>query len=125
MRGAAHGVDIGALLAMGQRLLVAPERGYAILNPEGGLRVLAAFDEDAASALLRAVLARAEGRVMVEWLTAKQQWAIAVCVEAGLELQGRNGRRVRGRRRRSVRAVSAERGVPVTHLALRFVTYEP
>lgn len=86
VRGAAHGEDIAVLLAMGATLLIAPERGYAVLKPEGGVRLLAALDEDAAAALLRAALARAEGEVGVHWLTAKQQWAVAVCVEAGLEL---------------------------------------
>jgi len=87
VRGAARGPDIGALLEMRQTLLIAPERGYAVVQPGGRPRVLAAYDEDAAAALLRAVLARADREVTVDCLTAKQQWAIAVCVEAGLELR--------------------------------------
>jgi GNAT superfamily N-acetyltransferase len=90
-RGAAHGVDIGAQLAMGQSLLVAPGRGYAVVNPEGGVRQLAALDDGAAADLLRAVLARATGPVTVEWLTARQQWAFAVALEAGLELKAGTG----------------------------------
>ncbi|MBE2316870.1 GNAT family N-acetyltransferase [Solirubrobacter sp. CPCC 204708] len=91
VRGAAHGVDIGAQLEMGQTLLIAPERGYAVVPPGGGLRLLAARDEDAAADLLRAALARAESEMMVEWLTSSQQWAIRVCVEAGLELRAGTG----------------------------------
>lgn len=87
VRGAAHGPDIAAQLEMGNALLIAPDRGYAVVKPEGGVRLLAALDEDAAAALLRAALARADGVVAVDWLTAKQQWAMAVCVEAGLELR--------------------------------------
>ena len=87
VRGAAHGADIGAQLQMGQDLLIAPERGYAVVRPEGGVRLLAALDDEAASDLLRAALARAEGDVRIEAMTAKQQWAMAVCVEAGLELR--------------------------------------
>jgi GNAT superfamily N-acetyltransferase len=87
VRGAAHGADIGVQLQMGQDLLIAPERGYAVVRPEGGVRLLAAVDEQAASDLLRAALARAEGNVRIEAMTAKQQWAMAVCVEAGLELR--------------------------------------
>jgi GNAT superfamily N-acetyltransferase len=89
VRGAAHGPDIGAQLAMGQNLLIAPERGYAVYGDDGDLRLLAAFDEEAAEALLRAALAR--GATTVWWLTALQQWAIRVCVEAGLELRSDSG----------------------------------
>jgi hypothetical protein len=84
VRGAAHGVDIEAQLAMGQTLLIAEERGYAVFG--GGLmRILAAFDDDGARDLLRAVLARSP-EIMVLWITAAQQWAVDVCLEAGLEL---------------------------------------
>ena len=47
VRGAAHGADIGAQLEMGQTLLIAPERGYAVTG-DGELRLLAAFDDDGA-----------------------------------------------------------------------------
>jgi GNAT superfamily N-acetyltransferase len=87
VRGAAHGPDIGVMLEQGQALLVAPERGYAVVSPGGGVRLLAALDDDAASALLQAALARAGGDVVVECLSARQQWAVAVCVDAGLELR--------------------------------------
>ena len=87
VRGAAHGPDIGALLQMGQTLLVAPDRGYAVVGPGGSVRLLAAFDDEAAGDLLRAALARADGDVTVECLSARQQWAIAVCVDAGLRLK--------------------------------------
>jgi GNAT superfamily N-acetyltransferase len=90
VRGAAHGPDIGALLAMNQTLLIA-ERGYAVARPGGGVRLLAALDTDAAAELLRAALADADGEVSVDWLTARQQWAIAVCVEAGLRLESGGG----------------------------------
>jgi GNAT superfamily N-acetyltransferase len=87
VRGAAHGSDVGVQLAMGQTLLIAPERGYAVTGG-GELRMLAAFDEDTAQDLLRAALALAgDGKAVVAWLTASQQWAIRVCVEAGLELR--------------------------------------
>jgi GNAT superfamily N-acetyltransferase len=87
VRGAAHGSDVGVQLAMGQALLIAPERGYVVTGG-GELRMLAAFDEDAAQDLLRAALALAGDRkATVAWLTAAQQWAIRVCVEAGLELR--------------------------------------
>jgi hypothetical protein len=81
------------MLAAGSTLLVAPERGYAVVLG-GAVRLLASFDVEGASELLRAALARAvrnAGAVHVEWLTARQQWAIDVCVEAGLELAATGG----------------------------------
>ncbi|HEX6027058.1 MAG TPA: GNAT family N-acetyltransferase [Solirubrobacter sp.] len=91
VRGAAHGSDIAAQLEMGNTLLIAPQRGYAI-TAGGEVRLLAAFDDDAASELLRAALAHAgDQRAIVSWMTAKQQWAIGVCVEAGLKLTGDGG----------------------------------
>lgn len=89
VRGAAHGGDVLAMLDSGHELLVAPERGYAMLR-DGEVRVLAARDDDAARDLLRAVLARVQQRgakAGVEFITARQQWAVDVCVEARLELE--------------------------------------
>jgi GNAT superfamily N-acetyltransferase len=87
VRGAAHGEDILALVEAGGELLVLPERGYAVLR-DGAVRLLAAFDEDAAATLLRACLAAAgRDEVSVEWITSAQGWAIAPCLDAGLELR--------------------------------------
>jgi predicted N-acetyltransferase YhbS len=86
VRGAAHGDDILTQLAMGQTLLVAPGRGYAV-HGDGALRMLAALEPEGASELLRAVLAQAAGTVTVSFITAAQQWAIDVCLEARLELR--------------------------------------
>ena len=88
VRGAAHGEDLLAMLAGGSRLLVLEDRAYAVLLG-GQLRLLAATDEDAAAAVLRGVLARAAAggeKAVVEWITARQGWAVRTCVEAGLEL---------------------------------------
>ena len=88
VRGAAHGEDILALMAAGAEMLVLPERGYA-LRVGGTVRMLAAFDEDAARTLLRATLARigaAGERANVEWISARQPWAVGVCLDAGLAL---------------------------------------
>ncbi len=69
---------------------------------DGELRVLAAFDDDAARDLLRAALVRAgEREVTVPWITSTQQWAVDVCLEAGLEAAHGLGRGVRRRRRRA------------------------
>jgi GNAT superfamily N-acetyltransferase len=88
VRGAAHGPDLLAALAHGQAMLVAPERGYALVSGSD-LRLLAAEDDEAAQALLRAFLAGvAPGeRAMVDWVGSAQQWALPVLLEAGLGLR--------------------------------------
>jgi GNAT superfamily N-acetyltransferase len=92
VRGAAHGADIGSFLEIGATLLIAEGRGYAITRGGGAVRLLAAFDEAGAQDVLRAVLARAEGQwIAVEWLTARQAWALPVCLDAGLELRTDTG----------------------------------
>ena len=91
VRGAAHGDDLVALLDAGGDLLVLPERGYAVVR-DGAVRQLAARDEAGAATLLRACLASAGAReAAVEWITSGQNWAIAPCLEAGLELKMDNG----------------------------------
>lgn len=88
VRGAAHGADLLAMIAGGQELLVAPGRGYAV-RLGGTVRLLAAFDEEGAQDVLRGALARmqAEGEsANVEWITARQGWAVPICLEAGLQL---------------------------------------
>jgi GNAT superfamily N-acetyltransferase len=91
VRGAARAADIGCCFDMGLGMLVVPDRGYAVLREGGGLRLLAATDDDAARALLRAVLAGAEGEITVDWLGERQRWALDVCLDAGLELRGGSG----------------------------------
>jgi hypothetical protein len=55
----------------------------------GAVQTIAAFDDGAAAALLRTVLARVPkgGRAEVDWLTGSQQWAIDVAVAVRLELR--------------------------------------
>jgi hypothetical protein len=91
VRGAAHGEDILALVEAGGRLVVLPDRGYAIVRG-GAVRLLAAFDEESAATLLRGCLATAgDEECAVRWITGGQQWAIRPCLDAGLELIGDGG----------------------------------
>ena len=88
VRGAGHGGDMLAMLAAGHELLVAPEQGYVVMRGSQ-VRLLAAYDDDVARDLLRAALARIAElgeEAHVEFMTARQQWAIEVCVEARLDL---------------------------------------
>lgn len=89
VRGAAHGTDLEFLLRDGGRLLVADRadgRGYAALW-RGAPQIVAATSEPVAADLLRAGLAEStEERVEVRWITADQNWAVRVALEAGLSL---------------------------------------
>jgi GNAT superfamily N-acetyltransferase len=97
VRGAPHGSDIAALLRAHCRLLVAEDRGYAVIGG-GSVRLLAALDDAAAADLLRAALAAvpAGERVSVEWITARQAWAVAPALDAGLSLRVSGAVFVRG-----------------------------
>jgi GNAT superfamily N-acetyltransferase len=88
VRGAPHGRDLDALADGGCELLTLPGRGYAA-HRAGSVKTIAAFDDDAAAALLRTVLARTPdgAGAEVDWITGTQQWAIDVALEARLELQ--------------------------------------
>jgi GNAT superfamily N-acetyltransferase len=90
VRGAARGEDIDAMLQMGLKLLIAEERGYAVYGSDGEVRIVAAYDERAAADLLKAALVQVE-EATVLWMTESQQWAIRVCVDAGLELRTAQG----------------------------------
>jgi GNAT superfamily N-acetyltransferase len=88
VRGAPHGRDILAFLAAGSRLIVVPERGYAIVNG-GNVRLLAALDVEAARDLVTAALATAPpgDEANVEWITSAQSWAVEPVLDAGLSLR--------------------------------------
>jgi GNAT superfamily N-acetyltransferase len=87
LRGAAHGGDLDALAEAGNELLTHPGRGYAV-HFAGTVKTIAAFDDEAAAALLRTVLARTPpgAEAEVAWLTGAQRWAIDIAVAARLEL---------------------------------------
>lgn len=87
VRGATHSRDIPTMVATGARVLTLRDDGFAV-HADGSLRVLAAVDEPTAQALLWAVLAAAPAgaTVGVDFITAGQDWAIEVLLEAGLAL---------------------------------------
>ena len=97
VRGAPHGSDIGAFLRSHSRMLVVPERGYVVVGG-GGIKLLAALDDDAARDLLLAALAATPPgeEVVVDWITAEQQWAVAPVLDAGLDLKPAGAVFVRG-----------------------------
>jgi len=87
VRGAGHGVDVPVWLGTGGTLLVHEGGGFAVVNG-AELKVLAAEDPAVAQALLRAVLLTVpEGEVFeLDFLTAGQDWAVGVLLDAGVDL---------------------------------------
>ena len=87
VRGAPHGADLDALAQAGNELLTYPGRGYAV-HLAGTVKTIAAFDDEAAAALLRTALARTppDAQAEIRWLTGAQQWAIDVALAARLAL---------------------------------------
>lgn len=87
VRGASHERDLPVMLAHPERELLVGERGFAV-HEEGSPKLLAALDEAAARALLWACLAASPpgGTVNVGCVTAGQDWAVDVVLEAGLAL---------------------------------------
>jgi GNAT superfamily N-acetyltransferase len=98
IRGAAHTSEIEHALSFDGQLLLHTDRGFAVVTPEHCVWLLAARDEDAATALLWAALAQAEEseRAVVRWITAGQQWAIEVLLRAGMRLGCYGALAVRG-----------------------------
>jgi GNAT superfamily N-acetyltransferase len=85
-RGAAHGSDLPAIA--GGELLVVDGRGFAIAR-DGSPALIAALDEDAATALLWGCLAtgRPGAFVSVGSITAGNDWAMTTALDAGLTLE--------------------------------------
>jgi GNAT superfamily N-acetyltransferase len=88
VRGAGHGRDLPLWLQAGYRLLVFEERAFAVAAPAGPIPLVAGRDPEAAQAVLWAALAAAPrgATVAVDFLTAQQQWAVQVALDAGLPL---------------------------------------
>lgn len=98
VRGAGHGPDIAASLGLGCRLLVYEDRAFALAR-EGNVTLLAGRDEEAASLVLWASFLTAPrgSTAIVTFLTAAQQWAIRVCLDADLPLSVDSPVMTRGR----------------------------
>jgi len=98
VRGAAMGPEVDYFLRHDNRIVVAPGKGFVILRPVG-VTWLAAIDEETARGLLWVALAEASEPVELDWLTADQQWAIDVCLDAGLRLKAGASMALRGQPR--------------------------
>lgn len=87
LRGAGHGRDLPVPIAHGARLLIFEDRGFAVARG-GNLIMLGARDAQAAQHVLWAVFVGAGpgATVNVDFLTAGQDWALPVCLDARLAL---------------------------------------
>jgi GNAT superfamily N-acetyltransferase len=87
VRGAGHRRDLPVAIAHGARLLVFRDRAFALVR-DGAVVLLGARDEEAAQRVLWGALVDAGpgATVSVDFLTAGQDWAVAVCVDARLPL---------------------------------------
>jgi len=87
LRGAGHGRDLPVPMAHGARLLVFEDRAFAVARGSN-LIMLGARDVPAAQHTLWAVFATGGpgATVNVDFLTAGQDWALRVCLDARLSL---------------------------------------
>jgi hypothetical protein len=99
VRGASWTPELQDELDHGGRLLALPGRGFVMLSAGRGIWGLAARDEEAAKVLLIAGLHRSTGQAhaRVGWVTADQQWAIPLLIDAGLPVHADGCLCVRGR----------------------------
>jgi GNAT superfamily N-acetyltransferase len=87
LRGAGHGRDLPVAMAHGARLFVLEDRAFAVAR-RGNIIMLGARDEQAAQQMLWALFVQAGpgATVNVDFLTAGQDWALPVCLDARLQL---------------------------------------
>jgi predicted N-acetyltransferase YhbS len=98
VRGAFHTPDLAFLVARGATLFRLGDRGFASAAPGRGVSLLAALDEEAATALLWRALdhIKDEPKIEVSFVNGRQQWALAVFVAAGLLFTANGGVATRG-----------------------------
>jgi GNAT superfamily N-acetyltransferase len=87
LRGAGHGRDLPVPMAHGARLLVFEDRAFALARASNVI-LLGARDEEAAQCMLWGLFVSgpAGATVNVDFLTAGQDWALPVCLDARLML---------------------------------------
>ena len=87
LRGAGHARDLPVVMAHGARLLVFEDRAFAAARG-GNIIMLGARDVEAAQRMLWALFVTAGpgATVNVDFLTAGQDWALPVCLDAHLQI---------------------------------------
>jgi ribosomal protein S18 acetylase RimI-like enzyme len=101
VRGGPHTTELAYALDRGHRMLRHGERGFAVVLPGQSVWLLAARDPQAAQSLLWSALELVgeieHGRPVARWITAGQDWAIEVLLNAGFALEPYGALCVRGR----------------------------
>lgn len=97
VRGAAHGPDVAAMVAAGDGLLVLDGGGWAV-HRDGAPIAVAALNEAAATDLMWSCFAAgpAGATVHVDFISAGNDWAVAVALDMGLSLSPDGPAFVRG-----------------------------
>jgi predicted N-acetyltransferase YhbS len=85
-RGAAHTPDLEVARFAGASFFQLEERGFVVTYPGRGIWMLAATDEQAATALFWHGLGQIQDEPEVEigWISGRQHWALDVCLAARL-----------------------------------------
>jgi GNAT superfamily N-acetyltransferase len=97
VRGAGYGAELRYVLEQGARLISFDGRGFAVAQSGLGVWMLVASDEAAACSLLWAALDIAgPAERPVRWIPGFQDWAVAVALQAGLEVSAYGALCVRG-----------------------------
>jgi GNAT superfamily N-acetyltransferase len=97
VRGAPHTPEIEFAVGRGAQIVVFGNRGFAVAQASHGVWLLAARDDEAASALLWAALEIGDGGERpVRWITAGHDWATQIVLRAGLQLSAYGALCVRG-----------------------------
>jgi GNAT superfamily N-acetyltransferase len=99
LRGAPHTGELEYAVRRGAAVMRFGDRGFVVAQPGHGVWLLAARDEEAATALLWAGLevGGSSDRPCIRWITSGQDWAIAVAARARLRITAYGALAVRGR----------------------------
>jgi predicted N-acetyltransferase YhbS len=98
VRGAYHGPDLEFLVSRGATVFRLGDRGFACAAIDRGVSLLAALDEEAATALLWRALdhIKEAPNIKISFVPAAQQWALAVFLAARISFSAQGGIATRG-----------------------------
>jgi GNAT superfamily N-acetyltransferase len=86
LRGGGHGPDHAYMLRSLRLVVTRARDGYAYVNEHGRAMLLAAGNEESASALLWDALASSQGDTLVNCITTANHWAVDVGLAARLDI---------------------------------------
>jgi predicted N-acetyltransferase YhbS len=88
LRGGSHSEELKMMASTGARIFRLADRGFVVVSAHHEVWLLAAYDTEAAQALLWWGLACAgqDGSVRVRYVSGANQWAVDILVAAGLDV---------------------------------------